>query len=88
MSTAAMIGSARLCPGEAALAHHGVLFLDELPNSERDVLESLRRSTWSLKDLSLEGRRSSQISSFIYAGGHHKPLSLWVRHTSISPLWM
>ena len=37
-----MIGSARLCPGEAALAHHGVLFLDELPEYRRDVLESLR----------------------------------------------
>lgn len=42
MSSAAMIGSARLCPGEAALAHHGVLFLDELPEYRRDVLESLR----------------------------------------------
>ncbi len=43
-SMAAMVGGgARATPGEAALAHNGVLFLDELPEFSPQVLDSLRQ---------------------------------------------
>jgi magnesium chelatase family protein len=41
-SVAALIGNARLRPGEVSLAHGGVLFMDELPEFTRPALEGLR----------------------------------------------
>ena len=62
LSAAALVGGGSTPrPGEASLAHHGVLFLDELQEIPRHVLDALRQP---LEDGSVVISRSSSAVSF------------------------
>jgi magnesium chelatase family protein len=62
LSYAAMVGGGpRLSPGEVTLADHGVLFLDELPEFSRDVLEALRQP---LEDGRVAVARAGRATTF------------------------
>lgn len=54
-------GGARIRPGEVTLAHRGVLFLDELPEFQGHLLESLRQP---LEDKVITVARASAAVSF------------------------
>jgi len=61
ISSAAMVGGGgRNLPGEISLAHHGVLFLDELPEFPRPALEALRQP---MEDGRVRIRRVDSITS-------------------------
>ena len=62
VSNVALVGGGQLPqPGEISLAHNGVLFLDELPEFHRNVLEALRQP---LEDGCVHIARASKSLSF------------------------
>jgi len=62
ISRAGLIGGGRpLCPGEVSLAHAGVLFLDEMPEFTRTLLEALRQP---LEDRTVRLSRAASAAVF------------------------
>jgi magnesium chelatase family protein len=92
ISDAGLIGGGALPrPGEVSLAHHGVLFLDELPEFDRSVLEVLRQP---LEDQKVTISRAAMSltfpASFMLVGSMNPcPCGFWndpVRECRCTPL--
>jgi magnesium chelatase family protein len=92
ISDAGLIGGGAMPrPGEVSLAHHGVLFLDELPEFDRSVLEVLRQP---LEDQKVTISRAAMSltfpASFMLAAAMNPcPCGFWndpVRECRCTPL--
>ena len=78
-SAAALVGGGPVPrPGEISRAHNGVLFLDELPEFNRNVLEVLQGTARNGRDYDFAGALPGGLPGSVPARGGDEPLPVWL----------
>jgi magnesium chelatase family protein len=71
-SIAILGGGKEVKPGEVTLAHHGVLFFDELPEFRRDVLEGIREPLETGEITIARAKKSIKYpAKFLFVGAYN-----------------
>ena len=84
LSQAALVGGGNpVRPGEVSLAHEGVLFLDEMPELPRRMLESLRQPLEDRRVTICRARQTVELpASFMLVGAANPCPCGWMGHPS------
>ena len=80
-------GGMKTMPGEVSLAHHGILFLDELPEFSRQSIEALRLPLENGEVVISRANNHYTYPSKFQFNCSNEPLPMWLFRKSRKTMW-